>query len=321
MPPINDSTESDSSVSLEVLAGLFQLPYPRTAPGSYRFAASDQAVMRDPTAAAPAYAFLDAGSRILAHWHGGKLGFHLWYWDQAYVVDSGISDYDDPLRKSWYFQPQAHNTLLVDGRGDISRFQPAQAKVLNAGSRIVQWESNDRYDWAVMQHDGFQDRPVPVSWVRHFILLKGVGTVVVDQIESGGEHEYTWLFHLLPCSPVFDNQAKSVFTGFAGKNLLLLPAASSSLIRPKLSDGTISKQGRNLAAPVVNYTVQATNAEQAFLFLPVAGKDCPAIQFSQSGDDHSVMLKLTGGFGTKRIQIIRSKADGKDKFSLKYENE
>jgi hypothetical protein len=33
------------------------------------------------------------------------------------------------------------------------------------------------------------------------------------------------------------------------------------------------------------------------------------------------MLKLTGGFGTKRIQIIRSKADGKDKFSLKYENE
>lgn len=321
MPPINDSTESDSSVSLQVLAGLFDLPYPRTAPGSYRFAASDQAVMRDAAAAAPAYAFLDAGSRILAHWHGGKLGFHLWYWDQAYVVDSGISDYDDPLRKSWYFQPQAHNTLLVDGRGDISRFQPAQAKLLNSGSRIIQWESNDRYDWAVMQDEGFKDRPVPVSWVRHFILLKGLGTVVVDQIESGGEHEYSWLFHLLPCAPVLDNQSNSVFTGFAGKNLLLLPAASSSSIVPKLSDGTINRKGRNVAAPVVNYTTHGTNAVQAFLFLPVAGKDCPVVQFSQSSDDHSVTLNLTGGFGTKRIQIIRSQADGKDKFVLKYESE
>lgn len=318
MPPVNDSTESDSSVSLQVLAGLFHLPYPRTVPGSYWFSASDQAVMRDSSAAAPAYTFLDAGSKILAHWHGGKLGFHLWYWDKAFVVDSGISDYDDPLRKSWYFQPQAHNTILVDGRGDITRFQPGQAKVTTSGSRIIQWESNVRYDWAVMQHDGFQDRTVPVSWVRHFILLKGVGTVLVDQIQSEGEHEYTWLFHLLPCSPVLDNELKSVFTGFAGKNLLLLPAASPSMIVPKLSDGTISRQGRNLAAPVVNYATHATNALQAFLFLPVAGKDSPVIQFNQTVDNHSVTVNLAGNFGTKRVQIAQSKTAGKDRFILNY---
>jgi hypothetical protein len=45
------------------------------------------------------------------------------------------------------------------------------------------------------------------------------------------------------------------------------------------------------------------------------------VQFSQSSDDHSVTLNLTGGFGTKRIQIIRSNSDGKDKFVLKYDSE
>ena len=319
MPPINDSTESDSSVSLHVLADLFNLPYPITTPSSYWFPASDQAIMRDASVTTPAYAFLDAGSKILGHWHGGKLGFHLWYWDKAFVVDSGISDYDDPLRKSWYLQPQAHNTILVDGKGDFSRTQKWQSRLQSVGSRIIQWESNDHYDWAVMQHDGFQDRPVPVSWVRHFILLKGVGTLVVDQLESGGEHEYTWLFHLLPCSPVLDNELKSVFTGFAGKNLLLLPAASQPLIGPQLSDGTINQQGHNLAAPVVNYTSHATNALQAYLLLPVAGKDCPVTQFNQTADNNSVTLNLTGSFGTNRVQIIRSKEAGKDKYSLLYE--
>ena len=96
-----------------------------------------------------------------------------------------------------------------------------------SGSRILHWESNNRYDWAVLRHEGFQERPSPVVWVRHFVLLKGLGSLLVDQLESAGAHDYTWLFHVLPCSPVVDGECKSVYTGFAEKNLLLLPATSS----------------------------------------------------------------------------------------------
>ena len=318
MPPINDSTESDASVSLRVLANIFDKPYPGPDPVSSWFAASDQAVMRDSSATIPAYVFLDAGSKILGHWHGGKLGFHLWYWDKAFVVDSGISDYDDPLRKSWYIQPQAHNTILVDGQGDFPKTEKWQSRLQPAGSRILQWQSNDRYDWAVMRHDGFQARPAPVSWVRHFILLKGVGLLAVDQLESGGEHEYTWLFHLPPCSPVLDPERKSVFTGFAQKNLLILPATSQTLTGLHLAEGTINQQGRNLAAPVVNYTARSTNALQAYLFLPVGGDKCPVTSFNQNADNHTVTLNLTGTFGSKRVQIIRSHEAGRDKYVLLY---
>jgi len=319
MPPINDSTESDSSVSLRVLAKVFDQPYPGPAPGSFWFSASDQAVMRDASAATPAYAFLDAGSKVLGHWHGGKLGFHLWYWDKAFVVDSGISDYDDPLRQSWYIQPQAHNTILVDGKGDFTKNGKWQSQQQPAGSRVLQWQSNDNYNWAVMQHNGFQDRPMPVSWVRHFIQLKGIGTLLIDQLESGGEHDYTWLFHLLPCSPVLDTKLKSVFTGFAEKNLLILPATSRILASPQLAEGTINQQGRNQAAPIVNYTTHSANALQAYLFLPVGGNNRPVIRFTQTADNNSVTLNLIGGFGSKHVQIIRSNEAGKDKYVLLYE--
>ena len=107
--------------------------------------------------------------------------------------------------------------MLVDGKGDYDRAQFTQANGPLAGSRILQWESNDRYDWAVMHHEGFQDRPVPVSWVRHFVLLKGLGALLVDQLESGGEHDYTWLFHLLPCSPVLDNERQIGLYRFRGE--------------------------------------------------------------------------------------------------------
>jgi hypothetical protein len=155
MPPINDSTESDPSVSIRVLAEVLGLPYPCAAPGSHWFSASDQAVMRDGSVSTPAYALLDAGPRVWEHWHGGKLGFHLWYWDKPLVIDSGICDYDDPMRKSWFASPQAHNTILVDGKGDFDWTRSNEVSQPTAGSRILQWESNDRYDWAVMQHGGF----------------------------------------------------------------------------------------------------------------------------------------------------------------------
>jgi hypothetical protein len=317
MPPINDSTESDPSATVRVVADLLGLPAPYPAPGSHWFSASDQGVMRDASTTSPAYAFLDAGPKVLAHWHGGKLGFQLWYWDKAFLVDSGICNYDDPLRLSWYFKPQAHNTVLVDGEGDYDPTMVHKVKKVAAGSRIVKWESNDRYDWAVMLHEGFQDRQSPVTWVRHFIMLKSFGTLLVDQLESEGEHHYTWLFHLLPCSPVVD--AKSAFTAFPEKNLLLLPATSEALAEPILADGNINRQGRNLTAPVVKYETHATNALQTYLLLPVAGADCPATRLEQVTKGNTVTVTISGSSGEKRVNIIRSKRGDADDYRLSLE--
>jgi hypothetical protein len=315
MPPINDSTESDPSVSIRVLEEILGLPQLFPAPTSHWFMASDQAVMRDASSPIPAYAFLDAGSRVAAHWHAGKLGFQLWFWDKPFVIDSGICDYDDKLRRGWFNKAEAHNTILVDGQGDYDWAQFNETTRSNAGSRILQWESNDRYDWAVMQHSGFLERQAAVPWVRHFVLLKGFGALVVDQLESASAHDYTWLFHLTPCSPGIEQELKAVHTELPGLNLMLLPAQSDALVGPKLSEGTMNRQGTNIANPIVKYEIHGARVQQAYFLLPGKSPEREVLRFSQKTDGDTFIGELAGGFGSKRFKIVHAK-DGA-KYSLK----
>jgi hypothetical protein len=278
--------------------------------------ASDQAVMRDTSSPIPAYAFLDAGSRVAAHWHAGKLGFHLWFWDKPFVIDSGICDYDDKLRRNWFNTAEAHNTILVHGRGDYDWTQFNETTRSNAASRILQWESNEKYDWAVMQHTLIQDRLDPVSWVRHFILLKGFGALIVDQLETKGAHEYTWLFHLTPCKPIIEMRLKWVYTGFREKNLLLLPAISDVLTGPKLIERKINREGVNVANPVAQYEAQAANVQQAFFLLPRKGQEREVLRFNQKAVADTFSAEVAGDFGRKQIKIVRGKEGRKYSLSL-----
>ena len=309
MPPINDSTESSSAAPLEILAGLpgmAALP----AAGSHWFSASHQAVMRDPEPAVPAYVFLDAGPQIAAHWHGGKLGFHLWFWNRPLLVDSGVSDYDDPLKKPWYATPDAHNTLLVDGQGDLYPYsdQARHTKLKDAGSRMTQWESNAQYDWAVMRTTAFEQRTPPVTWTRHFILLKGRAALVVDQLESTGPHDYTWLFHFLPCAPLVDPAEKSVFTALAEHNLRLLPAAGVDSL--EVTNGIINQRSQNLTDPVAKYHTHGGTLTQTFLLEPVAGASVPDTRVTQTVKGDSVVIEVADKAGTEEVTLTRG-ADGK----------
>jgi hypothetical protein len=323
MPPINDSTESSATVPLRVLSDILGLPYPGPSPGSHLFKASNQAVMRDADPRQPAYVFLDAGPQVSAHWHGGKLGFHLWFWDKPLMIDSGICDYDDPLRRSWYWNPEAHNTILVDGKGDFykanHKIGATTDKQPVAGSRIDQWESNKKYDWAVMRDTSFENLKDPVEWTRHFILLKGVGALVVDQLESSGEHDYTWLFHLTPCSPKVDPGTKSVFTGFPEKNLFLQPAVPESLDGCNLDDGWINQRGFNIKDPVVHYDRRGQSVTQAFLLAPVAGDKLPDIQIKQTVTGNSVTVQISGEGGSALLTLTREGSAPTGTYSLKVE--
>lgn len=317
MPPINDSSESDAGAALRIYAELLGLPEAGPAAGSHLYPLAHQAVMRDPNPAAPAYVLLDAGPQVLAHWHGGKLGFHLWFWDRPLLIDSGISNYDDPLKKSWYLKPEAHNTLLVDGKGDYDRATTRIDQRPMAGSQIVHWETNTRFDWAVMTHAGFQDRPAPVAWTRHFVLLKNLGALIVDQIESAGEHDYTWLFHLTPCTPVLDTVTHAAFTRLPEKNLLLQPGTPATWSEVKFTPGTMNRQSKNYPNPVATYRTRGQNMTRAFLLLPVAGRDRPAVHVEQKVTTNSVLITIAGATRAVRLQFTRSTdASGKTHYAL-----
>jgi hypothetical protein len=315
-PPINDSSESDMIIPQQILGSILRSPPSAAQPASHWFQVAQQGVMRDADPHQPIYAFLDAGPRIAEHWHGGKLGFHLWFWDHPVLLDSGISDYDDPLKRSWYVTPEAHNTLLVDGKGDVDPEAARGAKQQDAGSRIDQWESNPTYDWAVMCTTAFQSLPSPVQWTRHFILLKGVGALVIDQLTSSSEHDYTWLFHLPPGKPQVDEHNKSVLTAFPENNLLLQPAGSRRLDSMEIAEGTINIRSRNMPAPVIHYLRRGNSLTQAYLLLPIAGSapQQPRVTLSIEGEHTVVKLALSSG--VRQITLARTRDSEKAQYSL-----
>ncbi|MBP8257562.1 MAG: alginate lyase family protein [Opitutaceae bacterium] len=317
MPPINDSSESNASVSTRVLADLLGEPPSTQPPASFYLDASQQAVMRDNNPASQAYAFLDAGPRVSAHWHSGKLGFHLWYWDRPLLVDSGINNYDDPLRRTWYNRAEAHNTILVDGAGDYDRRSTRLADRPEAGSRIEHWESNHRYDWAVMVHDGLAKG---VTWTRHFVMLKGKCCIIVDRLHSSAEHDYTWLFHLPPGSPKTDIDRGKVFTNFSEKNLLLM-SAQAGASRLELRNGTISRKAKNMPAAVAAYGLRGTDVVQSYLLLPVRGAEEPKAVLQQRVHGESVLLHLSVPGTEAEVEIRERTVTGKSAYELRLDGE
>jgi hypothetical protein len=296
MPPINDSSETPAGPSLRILADVLGIHADPQPGGSTHFVDSQQAVMRDATGAHSAYVFLDAGVAWPYHWHGGKLGFHYWHDGRPYLVDSGVCNYDDPLRVAWYLKPEAHNTVLVDDLGDADAARQFSTDPTDVGCRLCGWQSTPEYDLATMSNAAFEALPTPVSWTRQFLFLKRRQLiVVVDRLDGATEHEYRWLFHFAPTTLRTYAFRKQVLTGFDDRNLLLAPFCPEKFARMEVRQGHVNRHSRNLSAPVTNFVARGACLEVAFLALPVSGREFPALRLQQMAAVDGLSLKIDLG--------------------------
>ena len=294
VPPINDSSEMDAKLPLAIFNEI--LSDRAKGGGSRWFEHSGQAVMRGGNW----YAFLDAGPTMLWHWHGGKLGFHLWYQGEPILVDSGICNYDDPLRLSWYCTPAAHNTLLVDGLGDRAREDIPFAEKASAGCRVVDWQSNEQYDFATLRHEGLPTSVGAVQWVRHFLLLKDNFFLIVDRVLSDAEHDYTWLFHFNP-GEVWPH-GDGVRTAFARGNVDLVAATGGCSPALSLGEGQVNRRGLNTAAAVARFSGRAAATVEAFAVVPV-GEVEPSIELITTDATGAIRVKVTTAQGLVTIEL------------------
>jgi hypothetical protein len=310
MPPINDSSETPAGPSLRILAELLGIHADQQPDGSTHFADSQQAVMRGAAGMHSAYAFLDAGVAWPHHWHGGKLGFHYWHDGRSYLVDSGVCNYDDPLRTGWYLKPEAHNTVLVDDLGDADAAQKFSTAATDVGSRLSGWQSTPEYDLATMSNAAFEALPKPVSWTRQVLFLKKRQLmVVVDRLDGATEHEYRWLFHFAPTTLRTYAFRKQVLTGFNDRNLLLAPFRPEKFARMEVRQGRVNQQSQNLRAPVVHFVAQGACQEVAFLAMPVIGREFPALRLQQTANIDGMSLKIEMGGEVVGLVIPNSSSE------------
>ena len=208
-------------------------------------------IMRSSWAADANYLFFDVGPFGVVHGHEGKLAIEVVAHGRSLVEDLGVHTYGkDPRDAAWtdfFLGTRAHNTVVVDGEGQVR--DTTGPKTVDA-PLTYPWVSSDTCDYLAGDYaEGYGapeeikprfartggHRPgakIDTSVVHRrsvvFVKARQQGGpeywIVTDWLVGSGEHTYEQLFHLVPTTVAVDDVAKTVRTTSPGEALAFLPA-------------------------------------------------------------------------------------------------
>ena len=204
------------------------------------------------------YLLFEGGPYGRFHQHEDMLSFDLYAHGLPFIVDPGIASYYPNAWTSFYRTTEAHNTVLVDGRGQNRRVRTIDEWVASARDRTV-WRSDDRADVAVATYDaGYAGLDADVAHRRVVMFVKPDYFLIFDELTGEGRRTYEALFHFMPYRVLIDPDTKAARTGrMDPPNLEIVPLTGMT---PQLVcgrndpvQGWLAIGGQDVPAPVVIY--------------------------------------------------------------------
>ena len=186
------------------------------------------------------YLLMDAGPLGTAHQHEDKLHFVLWAHGRQLVLDPGNYSYDASRWRRYVLSTAAHNTVLVDGEGQLRRDirktyvwpRPWDSPAPPADNTL--WISTPEYDSAVGAYsDGYGRRHIAVVHRRQIVYVKRENLFLVSDLltpRDSASHRYDALFHLDSKVAAANASTKTVRTDDRGEgNVSIIPSLSDGL--------------------------------------------------------------------------------------------
>ena len=227
---------------------------------SVQFPWAGQSVMRSGWNSDAWYLFFDAGPTGVNHQNEDKLHIGVSAFGRLFLTDAGISSYIPDKWRRYFTSTQAHNTIIIDGKGQNRMPQKGTHRADSPLSNS--WISNENIDFASGTYsDGYGDDLIPVTHSRYVLFKKKEYWIVLDKIAGEGDHSFENLFHLTPIDVKIDDEENSIHTLYDdNKNIKLV---SNSTVKMKLDiiegeenpeQGWISlKHDGRIASPTVVY--------------------------------------------------------------------
>ena len=228
---------------------------------SHWFPWAGWAVMRSGWGRDDKYLLFDVGPFGYGHQHEDKLAFVLSAYGANLVIDTGSYRYDTSPMRAYVLSPWAHNTVLVDDKGQNRR--RLHETDVNRAPQTNPWYTSPAADYCEGAYDdGFgQQNALKVAHKRQVLFVKPDYWIVLDTLApaDGDPHEYTSLFHLgTPDAEVGEKGAVTTLnpTG-ANLQILALPWTEAPVTadivkgqeRPVLL-GWVGKHGVGNAHPI-----------------------------------------------------------------------
>lgn len=203
---------------------------------SVQFPWAGQSVMRSGWEEDDWYLFFDAGPTGVNHQNEDKLHIGISAYGRLFLTDGGISNYIPDKWRSYFTSTQAHNTLIIDGKGQ----QRMSQKITHRADSPIKssWISTENIDFASgIYKDGYGDDLIPVTHSRYVLFKKKEYWLVLDKITGEGEHNYENLFHLTPCEVQIDENENSIQTLYNDNKNIKLVSKSNVKLKLEIAKG------------------------------------------------------------------------------------
>jgi hypothetical protein len=241
-------------------------------------------VMRSDWTNEARYCVLDAGLYGSAHGHEDKLSFELHAFGQPFIVEAGTYTY---VYDDWhkYFESSlAHNTIVVDGKGQLRHVNKANWTHSPLKKLPNTWVSTSDFDYVEAVYDeGYAEKKESIDrsvhHSRRILFIKPDYWILWDVLAGTGKHRFDQLFHFALMNVEIDDSSKIVRTeNQNGANLFIYPLLPGQVSLKKV-DGQINPiqgwistaYGQKEPAPAIIYS-QVAQTPAVFLcaLIPVA---------------------------------------------------
>jgi len=279
-------------------------------------------VMRSDWTPSARYLISDTGPYGGPHGHEDKLSFELFAYGAPFIVDPGSYTYEkrDPYR-DYFVGSQGHNTVLVDQRSQIRRWDQQHLDPVAQEISHGYWNCSENFDIASGMYDeGYApfslvkpretDIDRDVTHQRDFVFAKPDYWILIDYLDADNVHDYSFVFHLAP-DTVVDGRTGSSALLRSERNgaQLILQALTVQEIGSEMVEGRESPiQGwysedhhRKCPSPTIIFEVrQSRSIFVAWLLYPL----------SPGAETEQYYAKLVSGSTPSRLAF---KVHGDDK--------
>ncbi len=138
----------------------------------------------------------------VSHSHASQNAFAIGAYGEALAISSGYYQlYGSPHHAQWTWETRAHNSILVDGEGQVKRSPRSRG-------HIVEFDDQPEYCYTVGDATEAYGGRLE-KFLRRVLFIRPDTFVICDELESAGESTYQWLLHARN-EMQLDQQAQSV---------------------------------------------------------------------------------------------------------------
>ncbi len=252
---------------------------PPGGPASRHFGYAGQLLSRSDWSRDAHWSYFDLGPWGVSHQHNDKLHLSLSVGQRNFLVDTGRVYYiaDDPIRQ-YVLGSAAHNTVLIDGRGQGPR-QP-ERRTPATGEAAVHAD----FDVAIGRYeDGYPGTDGDAVHTRAVLYVRNGYWIVVDRVETDRPRNVRVLWHFHPDTTPELRGPDTLTTDSGVANLRIHPVGGDDWRRdivkgqrePTVRGWYSPVYNTLLPAPTVSYETDIDGTASFAWLLTVADGDVP----------------------------------------------